>query len=459
MGYYMVGRLPKKVKELLEKAKESCILAVDIYNKPKTSFRSGAFIILMNIAWTSLFHAIFERNKVKYYYREKNSIRYKRKDGDKLAWELHECVKYYFKNNLPNEIPIKENIRFFIPLRNKIEHRFMPDLDSKIFGECQALLHNFEYILNKEFGEKHVINESLVFSLQFAKWHPKSDGTVKKSPSDLVNIEQYIDKFRKDLPAEVSSDQRYRFNVFLIPNITNNKNEADYAIRWINYDKDNPEEMEGYTQLMGILKEKEASVANKGRLRPGEVDKRVRDKLADKYGFQVPFNHIRCCLFYEIRPPSNATNKEETKTNFCTYDTLHDDYSYTEQWVNFLVNKLSVKEEYLRVFPNQKKLMLNILTTTEVSRKVKIELRRIYGPNIKFGTDKNLDCAVHYGIRPPMGTEPINVTNETYCFYNGNNSYLYTQQWFDFLIEELSDETKFLSLFPDQAQFITGVTQ
>ena len=48
-----------KAKNLLEKAKESCLLAVDIYNKPKTSFKSDAYIILMNIAWTSLFHTIF----------------------------------------------------------------------------------------------------------------------------------------------------------------------------------------------------------------------------------------------------------------------------------------------------------------------------------------------------------------------------------------------------------------
>ena len=45
------------------------MLAVDVYNKPATSFKSGAYIVLMVIAWTSLLHAIFERRKTPYFYR------------------------------------------------------------------------------------------------------------------------------------------------------------------------------------------------------------------------------------------------------------------------------------------------------------------------------------------------------------------------------------------------------
>ena len=37
----------------------------------------------------------------------------------------------------------------------------MPGIDINIFGECQALLFNFEDLLTKEFGCKYAINESL----------------------------------------------------------------------------------------------------------------------------------------------------------------------------------------------------------------------------------------------------------------------------------------------------------
>ena len=51
--------LPKVVSSHLEKAKESTVAAVDCYNRCGTKFRSGSYIVLMCIAWTSLLHAVF----------------------------------------------------------------------------------------------------------------------------------------------------------------------------------------------------------------------------------------------------------------------------------------------------------------------------------------------------------------------------------------------------------------
>ena len=42
----------------------------------------------------------------------------------------------------------------------------MPELDPDIFAECEALLLNFDKILNKEFGEEYMLRESLSFALQ-----------------------------------------------------------------------------------------------------------------------------------------------------------------------------------------------------------------------------------------------------------------------------------------------------
>lgn len=48
-----------KTKAILESAIDSALLAVEVYNKPRTSFRSQAYISLMIIAWTRLLHANF----------------------------------------------------------------------------------------------------------------------------------------------------------------------------------------------------------------------------------------------------------------------------------------------------------------------------------------------------------------------------------------------------------------
>jgi hypothetical protein len=58
------------VKASLEKAADSALLAVEVYNKPAVKFKSGGYITLMTIAWTALFHAIFFRRKKKPFYKE-----------------------------------------------------------------------------------------------------------------------------------------------------------------------------------------------------------------------------------------------------------------------------------------------------------------------------------------------------------------------------------------------------
>jgi hypothetical protein len=73
--------LPKAVKEALQKARDSALLAVEIYNKPAIAFKSAGYITLMVIAWTSLLHAIFFQKKVKPFQR-KDSGRFEKVDGD-----------------------------------------------------------------------------------------------------------------------------------------------------------------------------------------------------------------------------------------------------------------------------------------------------------------------------------------------------------------------------------------
>lgn len=140
-----------KTKTILESSIDSALLAVEVYNKPRTAFRSEGFITLMIIAWTRLFHAYFNKTiGDKYYYKENG--RYKIIDDEKKAWELGTSISKY---NILNE-PIKRNLEFFIKLRNKIEHRHIEkrEVDVLIFGECQSLIYNYETQLIEFFWKR-----------------------------------------------------------------------------------------------------------------------------------------------------------------------------------------------------------------------------------------------------------------------------------------------------------------
>jgi len=58
--------------ELLMKAREAMLLAVQAYNNPKSNFRSEVFIVTAIIAWTYLMHAYYRSKDVDYrYYNNK----------------------------------------------------------------------------------------------------------------------------------------------------------------------------------------------------------------------------------------------------------------------------------------------------------------------------------------------------------------------------------------------------
>ena len=64
-----------------------------------------------------------------------------------------------------NNPPVRKNLEFFIGLRNRIEHCSLAQLDPEIFGECQAMLLNFESLLTTEFGDRQAIRGGLSFTL------------------------------------------------------------------------------------------------------------------------------------------------------------------------------------------------------------------------------------------------------------------------------------------------------
>jgi hypothetical protein len=52
--------------ELVKKAREAMLTAVQIYNNPQINFKSELFIVTTVVAWTYLMHAHYRKAKVEY---------------------------------------------------------------------------------------------------------------------------------------------------------------------------------------------------------------------------------------------------------------------------------------------------------------------------------------------------------------------------------------------------------
>lgn len=319
--------LPRQVKSCVEKARESALLAVEVYNKPAVTFRTGGYVSLMVIAWTSLFHAVFFRDGNKPYFRKKGSRRYETADGDYKHWDLAECLSQHFGGSAS---PVKDNLEFIRLLRNKIEHRSMPEIDPTVFGECQACILNLEEMLVDEFGEKYSINAYLTFPLRMTRDLP----VQKLKPSAMGReVLDFVAQFRGSLSTDIAADQRYCFQVYLVPKIGNHPSGETAAIEFVQYDPSRPEEMAKYAGVTALIKERQVPVANLDRYRPSDVKRKM--KSLGHADFSVS-SHTQAWKCYGVRPRGEAPEPSRCKTEFCIYDAVHRDYVYTEKWVKKL---------------------------------------------------------------------------------------------------------------------------
>jgi hypothetical protein len=338
--------LPTIVREHLEKSRAAAIAAVEVYNKPGPHFRTAHYVVLMVIAWTGLFHAIFYRRRMKPWYTRKEAAgkgkRYVYVDGEVKHWDLAECVKRYYGDQHP---PARHNLRFIIGLRNKIEHRNLPDLDPALYGECQSMLMNFEDLLTQEFGQRYSLAESLAVSLQFSKAMPSQRAKAIRglAASTVKSVRDYIQKFRGGLPAEILNSTEYSFSVYLVPKLANRQNASDIAVEFVRYDPTKPEEMEKLQNVTALIREKQVPVANLGLKKPGQVVGLLRARIPFKLSMDT---HTRAWKHFGVRPQGGDADPKKTDTRYCVYDDLHGDYGYTDAWVEFLAKELADPAKY-----------------------------------------------------------------------------------------------------------------
>ena len=283
----MPRSLPQAVRDNLEKCKSSAIAAVDVYNRPGPRFRTAHYIVLIIISWTALFHAIFYKRGKKPWYRKRTSgsgrgVRYQKIDGEPRHWDLMECLKQYFGDKNP---PERKNLDFLIGLRNKIEHRYLPQMDPPLYGECQAALLNLEEVLAAQFGSKYVIAEQLAVALQFSQIMPEEKKKAARAlaSEEAASVREYVEKFRGGLSSTVLNSTKYSFNVYLIPKVVNRESAADAAVTFVRMDDATEDQLERLEKLNVLIREKHVPIANVDVFRPGQVVLDVQKRIPFRF--------------------------------------------------------------------------------------------------------------------------------------------------------------------------------
>jgi len=337
--------LPHIVREHIEKCRASALAAVESYNRPGRRFRTAQFVILIVISWTALFHAIFYRKGRRPWYRKQSAGghgRYVRIDGEPKHWELGECLKQHFGDKQP---PERRNLDFLIGLRNKIEHRHLPDLDPALYGECQAALLNLESMLAEQFGQQYALAEQLAVALQFSQILPEEKLKATKAlvSSSAKTVKEYVERFRGGLPGNVLNSMKYSFSVFLVPKVANRAAAADVAVQFVKVDEASPEELDRLDKLNVLIREKHIPIANLGLFKPGEVVAKLGDRIPHHVNMNL---HTLAWRHYKVRPASGDPHPERTIPEYCLYDETHEDYVYTQAWIDKLARELADIAQY-----------------------------------------------------------------------------------------------------------------
>jgi len=346
----MPGKLRQDVKDNLAKCRNAAIAAVEVYNRPGPRFRTAQFLVMIVISWTALFHAIFYSRGKRPWYRKTGSgsgraVRYQKVDGDPKHWDLMECTRQYFGGDNP---PERKNLEFLVKLRNKIEHRYLPDLDASLYGECQAALMNLESLLVTEFGKRFALLDELALALQFSQIIPpeRRQAAQKLAGSASKSVREYVEKFRGGLPSTTLNSMKYSFNVYLVPKVANRSSAADAAVTFVRVDEASEEELLRLEKLNVLIREKRIPIANLDCYKPSQVVDKVRGRLSHYFTMGT---HTAAWKHYKVRPQAGAESPEKTDPAYCFYDEVHGDYIYTQAWVDLLVRDLSTEQGYRAV--------------------------------------------------------------------------------------------------------------
>lgn len=218
--------------ELVRKAREAALAAVQLYNNPQIRFKSELFIVTMHVAWTYLLHAYYRQNGVNYHYRERRNgqlVYVKTDGGARKTWELKRCLEVA---ECPIDLNVRNNLKFLIGIRNEIEHQMTTRLDDAISAKFQACCLNFNLYIKKFFGEKHGIDRELALSLQFAAITDEQVDEMVQIDDLPNNVRTFIVDFESRLTPEEHGSPQFAYRLHFTRKATNHPGQADRVIEF-----------------------------------------------------------------------------------------------------------------------------------------------------------------------------------------------------------------------------------
>lgn len=230
---------------------------------------------------------------------------------------------------------IRNNLKAIKIIRDDVEHKKLGKIDVEWSSLFQACCLNFNKILCELFGDKLTLENDLSLSLQFSKMST-SQLTIANQFEIPEEIRAIDARLEENLTEEQRNDLEFRFRVIYTLDAASKSRTHFQFVQ--------PESADGKEIRTVLVKDRIADDKYPHKASHVWCEIRRRTNISFKQ-----HNHTQAWILYEVRPRGNVKQPENTKKEYCIYHKTHKDYTYTDSWVDFLVQKVSDPNEYEKI--------------------------------------------------------------------------------------------------------------
>jgi len=252
-----------------------------------------------------------------YYYRKGEKIT----DRNGKTVELSKLLR---RKDCPLSKGIKQNLRDLKEIRDAVEHRLFGKSDGKWLSLFQACCLNFDKTLCDLYSEKLSLQNDLAFALQFAKLNVEQITTVQG-----YDIPKYIEaldaRLNKSLDEDDLKNLEYRFRVIYT---LDSGSKSNSHMKFVN-----PDSAEGKEIRNVLVKHKPDDELYPHK--PNVICQIITNETGYKFTLH---NHTQAWRKFKVRPQKGADNPEQTNMEYCLYHSAHNDYTYSDKWLEKLID-------------------------------------------------------------------------------------------------------------------------
>lgn len=134
-------------RALLNNSVSAILAAVEIYNKPRISYRNECFVVLLINSWELMLKAILSKNKISIYEPKKRN----QPQRTLSLWQAISTSKNYFPQKISHKAVIA-NINSLVDYRDNVIHFYNEKgFETVIYGLAQTSIVNFRDIVKDIF--------------------------------------------------------------------------------------------------------------------------------------------------------------------------------------------------------------------------------------------------------------------------------------------------------------------